>query len=85
MISTKLLKTEEYKFLKTNEHLGKHVILLGLSGSYSYVLGVYKVSEKRTFLNNISPETRIKPNFLEPSLSPNISQPNSKIKRLKQH
>lgn len=26
----------EYDFLKTNEHLGKHVILLGLAGSYSY-------------------------------------------------
>ena len=26
----------EYDFIKTNEHLGKHVILLGLAGSYSY-------------------------------------------------
>ena len=31
-----ILKKEEYDFIKTNEHLGKHVILLGLSGSYSY-------------------------------------------------
>ena len=26
----------EYDFIKTNEHLGKHVILLGFAGSYSY-------------------------------------------------
>ena len=26
----------EYDFIKNNEHLGKHVILLGLAGSYSY-------------------------------------------------
>lgn len=32
----KLLEHEEYDFIKQNEHLGKHVILLGLSGSYSY-------------------------------------------------
>lgn len=31
-----LLNAQEYDFIKTNEHLGKHVILLGLSGSYSY-------------------------------------------------
>ena len=31
-----ILKGTEYDFLKTNEHLGKHVILLGLAGSYSY-------------------------------------------------
>lgn len=31
-----LLQGKEYDFLKTNEHLGKHIILLGLSGSYSY-------------------------------------------------
>lgn len=33
---TALLEREEYNFIKTNEHLGKHVILLGLAGSYSY-------------------------------------------------
>lgn len=33
---SKLLQSEEYQFLKTNQHLGKHVILLGLAGSYSY-------------------------------------------------
>ncbi len=27
---------EEYNFIRTDEHLGKHVILLGLAGSYSY-------------------------------------------------
>lgn len=31
-----LLGQPEYGFIKTNEHLGKHVILLGLAGSYSY-------------------------------------------------
>ena len=31
-----ILKGEEYSFIKTNEHLGKHVILLGLAGSFSY-------------------------------------------------
>ena len=31
-----ILNGTEYDFIKTNEHLGKHVILLGLAGSYSY-------------------------------------------------
>lgn len=31
-----ILKRQEYNFIDTDEHLGKHVILLGLSGSYSY-------------------------------------------------
>ena len=31
-----VLKQPEYAFLKENEHLGKHVMLLGLGGSYSY-------------------------------------------------
>ena len=31
-----LIESEEYKFLKTDEHLGRHIILLGLAGSYSY-------------------------------------------------
>lgn len=33
---SEILKGKEYDFIKTNEHLGKHVILLGLAGSYSY-------------------------------------------------
>ena len=33
---TSILKGKEYNFLKTDEHLGKHIILLGLAGSYSY-------------------------------------------------
>lgn len=33
---TSILQASEYNFLKTDEHLGKHVIMLGLSGSYSY-------------------------------------------------
>lgn len=31
-----LLESEEYAFLKTDSHLGKYVILLGLGGSYAY-------------------------------------------------
>lgn len=31
-----ILTGTEYGFIKDNEHLGKHVILLGLAGSYSY-------------------------------------------------
>lgn len=31
-----IIKSDEYDFLTTNEHLGRHVILLGLAGSYSY-------------------------------------------------
>ncbi|NCB94243.1 MAG: nucleotidyltransferase [Clostridia bacterium] len=31
-----ILKSPEYGFLKTDEHLGERIILLGLSGSYSY-------------------------------------------------
>lgn len=33
---SELLKGQEYEFLKTNEHLGGNIILLGLGGSYSY-------------------------------------------------
>ena len=31
-----LLKTEEYDFLRTNEHLGNNIILLGMGGSHAY-------------------------------------------------
>ena len=31
-----LLQTEEYDFVRTNEHLGDRIMLLGLGGSYSY-------------------------------------------------
>lgn len=31
-----LLKTEDYDFLRTNEHLGDKIILLGLGGSHAY-------------------------------------------------
>lgn len=31
-----ILQQTEYGFIKTNEHLGRHVILLGLAGSYAY-------------------------------------------------
>lgn len=33
---SEILNGNEYDFLKTNEHLGKYVILLGLAGSYAY-------------------------------------------------
>lgn len=33
---SEILNGAEYDFIQTNEHLGKHVILLGLAGSYSY-------------------------------------------------
>lgn len=33
---TDLLQTKEYDFIRTNRHLGRYVILLGLAGSYSY-------------------------------------------------
>lgn len=32
----KLLDSKEYRFLRTNEHLGKNIIMLGVAGSYSY-------------------------------------------------
>lgn len=35
-IRNKVLFSDEYKFLKTNEHLGNNVILIGLGGSYAY-------------------------------------------------
>ena len=31
-----IINKPEYNFINTNEHLGKHVILLGLAGSYAY-------------------------------------------------
>ena len=31
-----IINKPEYDFINTNEHLGKHVILLGLAGSYAY-------------------------------------------------
>lgn len=31
-----ILKGDEYRFINDDEHLGKHVILLGLAGGYSY-------------------------------------------------
>lgn len=34
------LKSDEYKFLKENEHLGKNIILLGLGGSHAYGVNV---------------------------------------------
>lgn len=31
-----IIEREDYQFLRTDRHLGKHIILLGLAGSYSY-------------------------------------------------
>lgn len=36
MIDTDLLKSKAYGFIQSDKHLGRHVILLGLAGSYSY-------------------------------------------------
>lgn len=33
---TEKLKSPEYDFLKTDPHLGDHIILLGLGGSHAY-------------------------------------------------
>ena len=35
-IDRTILATPPYNFLKTNPHLGRHMILLGLAGSYAY-------------------------------------------------
>ena len=31
-----LVQSDKYDFLRTNEHLGKNIILLGLGGSHAY-------------------------------------------------
>ena len=36
MKTSEILSHSDYDFIRTDEHLGKYVILLGLSGSYSY-------------------------------------------------
>ncbi|MBQ8940258.1 MAG: nucleotidyltransferase domain-containing protein [Firmicutes bacterium] len=36
MYTSELLKNKEYDFLRTNEHLGERIIMLGLAGSYAY-------------------------------------------------
>lgn len=33
---TTILDGQEYDFLRTEEHLGRHIILPGVAGSYSY-------------------------------------------------
>ena len=35
-IRDKVFFSDEYEFLKTNEHLGNNIILIGLGGSYAY-------------------------------------------------
>ena len=35
-LTEQLLAQPQYGFLKTDPHLGKHIILLGLAGSYAY-------------------------------------------------
>lgn len=39
------LNTKEYDFLRTNEHLGDNIILLGLGGSYAYGTNIDGVSD----------------------------------------
>lgn len=56
------LKTDEYDFLRTNQFLGKNVILLGLGGSYAYgtnvetsdidIRGIALNSKKEILLNS---------------------------------
>ncbi|MBQ9518942.1 MAG: nucleotidyltransferase domain-containing protein [Firmicutes bacterium] len=36
MYTSALLENKEYEFLKTTEHLGKRIIMLGLAGSFAY-------------------------------------------------
>lgn len=36
-----VLDKKEYDFLRTNEHLGSNIILLGLGGSYAYGTNVH--------------------------------------------
>ena len=35
-----IIKSKEYDFLRTNEHLGDNIILLGVGGSYSYGMNI---------------------------------------------
>ena len=44
MIDSKILSSEAYNFLQSDAHLGRHVILLGLAGSYSYGTNTKKVT-----------------------------------------
>ena len=56
------LKTNEYDFLRNNEHLGKNIILLGLGGSYAYnmnkedsdldIRGIFSNSKSEILLGN---------------------------------
>lgn len=41
----KKVSGEEYDFLRTNEHLGKNIILLGLGGSYAYGTSIPEKSD----------------------------------------
>ena len=36
MKTSEILNHSDYNFIRTDEHLGKYVVLLGLAGSYSY-------------------------------------------------
>ncbi len=51
MIDTDLLKSKAYGFIQSDKHLGRHVILLGLAGSYSY-----GTNNEKSIVNQLLPE-----------------------------
>ena len=63
-----LLKTEDYDFLRTDEHLGKNIILLTLGGSWAYGTNIetsdvdirgIALNSKEELLTNINFEQRV--------------------------
>ena len=69
----KKLNNQEYDFLRTDEHLGENIILLGLGGSYAYgtniessdvdCRGVALNSKKEILFNPIAPNSTKRTNF----------------------
>lgn len=61
------IQTEDYTFLKTNEHLGKNIILLGLGGSYAYGMQIDGKSDLdiRGIALNKKEEILLQNDFLE--------------------
>ena len=63
-----LLKTEDYDFLRTDEHLGKNIILLTLGGSWAYGTNIetsdvdirgIALNSKEELLTNVNFEQRV--------------------------